>query len=494
MDLHDSTAVAAGAPGRTLRWDDSRWLMLAAALLLFVSLGARELWTHEGRWAEICREMDQSGDWLHPREFGEASYDKPPLSYWLILAASTFTGGLNEWALRLPSAFAGLLLVWITVRLGRRLFDGPTGLLAGWLLVSAPFFAFWSRTAGAEMLNVAGIAGAVLWHLEKREKPSFLNYFLFFSILAVTSMTKGLVGAAIPLILVSVDFAFGSGWEKRIRASIVPAGLLAVLLYLSPVFLAELQTPGGASASLGALLHESVGRYVRAFDHVEPFHHYFQYLGFYLLPWTPCFVMAAWRLGRGWSRSTPAAKWLGLATAAIFVFFQCSSSRRNYYILPILPFALLMAASWLRSVASAPARRWTMGLVSAGAIGAFAWFAVALPAIESEGSKRILGHEVRESASVRSPWSDWRVILVNLPPSYAFYIGSERETRRCDVEIAADLFTHDRRTIIVANRAAVAELLKRLPRTTLIHERPARPIYWNKETTRTWEGVALLPS
>ena len=494
MSLPASEAVAAERPARTLRWDDPRWLMLAAAALLFVSLGSRELWTHEGRWAEICREMEQSGDWLHPREFGEASYDKPPLSYWLILATSTFTGGLNEWALRLPSAVAGLLLVWITVRLGRRLFDGPTGLLAGWMLVSAPFFAYWSRTAGAEMLNAAGIAGAALWHLEKRETPGFLNYFVFFSILAATSLTKGLVGAAIPLMLVAIDFAFGSGWKKRIKASIVPAGLLALLLYLSPVLLAELRSPGGARASLATSLHESVGRYFNAFDHVEPFHHYFMYLGFYLLPWTPFFAIAAWRLGRRWSGSAAAAKWLGLATAAIFIFFQASSSRRNYYILPILPFALLMAASWLRSVELSSARRWTMSLVPVGAIGAFAWFAVVLPAIESEGSKRILGQEVRESASVRSPWSDWHVVLVNLPPSYAFYIGSEQETRRCEVEIAADLFTHDRRTIIVANRAVVAELLKRLPRATLIQEHPVRPFYWNKETTRTWEGVALLPS
>ena len=41
-------------------------LLIAAGLLLFTSLGARGLWTSEGRWAEITREMFISHDFFHP--------------------------------------------------------------------------------------------------------------------------------------------------------------------------------------------------------------------------------------------------------------------------------------------------------------------------------------------------------------------------------------------------------------------------------------------
>ena len=90
----------------------SVWLLLGAtALLLFTQLGAAELWTLEGRWAGVCMHMLRSGDYLHPYLFGDAYYDKPLLSYWLALASARLLGGFNETALRLPSAFSGLLAV-----------------------------------------------------------------------------------------------------------------------------------------------------------------------------------------------------------------------------------------------------------------------------------------------------------------------------------------------------------------------------------------------
>src|SRR5262245_37296805 len=485
--------AAATDPERTPGRADIVRLMLAAAAVLFVSLGAHELWTYEGRWAEICREMQQSGDWLHPREFGEPCYDKPPLSYWLVLAASKSTGSLDEWALRLPSALAGFLLVWLTVRLGTSLFGRSTGLLAGWMLVSAPFFAFWSRAAGAEMLNAAGIAGAMAWYVEKRDRPGFLNYFVFFSILAATSLAKGLVGAAIPLLLVVLDLAFGGGRKGRLKASAVPAALLGGMLFAAPFLLADLRLPGAARTGLGTLVHESVGRYVNAFDHVEPFYHYFEYLACYLLPWTPFIAIAAWSLLRHWRSRGSQERWVGLSVAAILLFFEASSSRRNYYILPILPFAILLAASWLASVKGPALRVWIRVLVPAGAIGAFSWFGILQPALDA-GSKRELAREVRECAARVSPWNEWRVVLVNLPPSYAYYVGSARPAIRCDVDGAEAWIRRDPHTIIVAEQHLVQELLKRLHRAKLIEEHPSRPWYWNKASTRPWVGVALLPS
>ncbi|HVE41047.1 MAG TPA: glycosyltransferase family 39 protein, partial [Planctomycetota bacterium] len=101
-----------------------RILLGSAALLLFIMPGAADLWTHEGRWAVICREMMRSGDYIHPYLFDEEYYDKPLLSYWLMIGSARLLGGLSETALRLPAMLAGLLAVWCTYRIGRRRF-GP---------------------------------------------------------------------------------------------------------------------------------------------------------------------------------------------------------------------------------------------------------------------------------------------------------------------------------------------------------------------------------
>src|SRR2546421_241953 len=79
----------------------------ATAILFFSRLGARALWSSEFRWAEIAREMIRSGNYFWPTINGRPYYDKPLGSYWLVLAATSVTGGLNETAARLPCAVAG---------------------------------------------------------------------------------------------------------------------------------------------------------------------------------------------------------------------------------------------------------------------------------------------------------------------------------------------------------------------------------------------------
>ncbi|HSD10668.1 MAG TPA: glycosyltransferase family 39 protein, partial [Candidatus Binatia bacterium] len=172
-------------------WGDSATIVLlltVSAAVLLGRLGAAELWTEEGRWAAICAHMVASGDYLHPYLYGEPYYDKPLLSYWLMVGAARTLGRLDETALRLPSALAGLLSLWCVYRLGKVRFDRGTGLTAAALLASCFMFVFWARVASADMLNVAGTLAAVTWYFERREHPGFATTAVFFALLAVTAL------------------------------------------------------------------------------------------------------------------------------------------------------------------------------------------------------------------------------------------------------------------------------------------------------------------
>jgi len=96
-------------------------LLVAAFFPLFWAIGERSLWSSEGRWAEITREMLTSGDFFHPTIGGEPYFDKPLLTYWVIAAFSAVTGRLDELIIRLPSAFAAVVTLVCTMYLGQRL-------------------------------------------------------------------------------------------------------------------------------------------------------------------------------------------------------------------------------------------------------------------------------------------------------------------------------------------------------------------------------------
>ena len=126
-DATESAASIRGTPDGGTHKGGIFLLLLASAFLLFWGLGTRSLWAAEGRWAEIVREMLLTGDFFHPMIGGEPYFDKPLLTYWLRVIISVATGALNELVVRLPSAAAGLVAIWATVKIGARLWSARTG-------------------------------------------------------------------------------------------------------------------------------------------------------------------------------------------------------------------------------------------------------------------------------------------------------------------------------------------------------------------------------
>ena len=81
-------------------------LFIALALSFFATLGMLPLFDlDEGAFSEATREMLESGNYLTTYLNGELRFDKPILIYWL-QAVSVKLFGLNEFAMRFPSALA----------------------------------------------------------------------------------------------------------------------------------------------------------------------------------------------------------------------------------------------------------------------------------------------------------------------------------------------------------------------------------------------------
>ena len=105
-------------------------LLLTAILYLASTTGRAVIDYDEGYYAQPAQRMAEYGDWVTPYANGVRFLEKPPLLYW-ITALSFKIFGINEFALRLPTALAVIALVWLVMLMARRAFDASAALIAG---------------------------------------------------------------------------------------------------------------------------------------------------------------------------------------------------------------------------------------------------------------------------------------------------------------------------------------------------------------------------
>lgn len=357
-------------------------VLTAAAALFGVRLGDRAVVSEEVRWAEVAREMRATGDYLHPTLNGRTYYDKPVGSYWLIVLASHLTGGVDETAARLPAAVAGWVGVLLVLWLGRRLYDDQAAVLAGAVLATSYGFLFYARRATADVETVTGVLAAVCLYERNRRANSQRWVVGLWLLMAATSLTKGLLGFALP-VAVLLTHATRAGWPAVVRANrwlVNPWTAVAVPLaagvYLLPFLLSVWHT--GATDGLAMVWRENVRRFVNPHNHVGP-------------PWL--YVGVIWVLAAPWCLFLPAAlvpppdraDGDRLARAyfwAVFLFFTLAASRRSYYLLPVLPPTALLIGRVLTARAESlrPAARLlrAAGWVACG-VGFVATAAVFVP-------------------------------------------------------------------------------------------------------------------
>ncbi len=389
------------------------WLFIAAIILLFGMLGSREIWTQEHRWADIVSGMFYRHDFLHPYLGENSYYDKPLLSYWLIAVLAWVKGGLSTWSLRIPSALSGLLAIFSIYRLGTKLKDEKFGLLAGWMLLTTFYFLFWARVSSADMMNIAGALFAVSWYFDKRDSARFFDFVVFFLILAVASLCKGLSAAVIALIAIFPDVISENRWKNYLRVSVLLSTIPAAVIYLLPFWASN--HFGGThynESGLYLVYRENILRYFQPFDHKGPIYTYFIFLPIYLLPWAVFFIPALASLKKRWKNMDASSQWIVWATLLLFLFFTLSGSRRDYYVLPIVPFAILLIADWISSARYfILARRFVLSFF----LVMFAYFVVLQPLY-------LAGGGLAEFATRMKPYSNYQYVLLDPESKMVFYL------------------------------------------------------------------------
>jgi 4-amino-4-deoxy-L-arabinose transferase-like glycosyltransferase len=341
-----------------------------AALVLLSGLGSVDASApDEPRYLQVAEELRSmehgTGGLVVLHLNGEVYTQKPPLYYWLAALFGLPTHRVTEFAARLPSALAGIAVIWLTLHLGTRLFGGFSGVLGAALLLSVFEFGHLSRRIQLDVLLTFFEMGALVafWWLDRGLGGRRLHLTLMHGAIGLAVLTKGPVGLLIPFLVI---FAY-LVWEGRPREIARLFLSWRLLLSLGPALVwitaaLALAPAGLADEAIGTNLF---GRFFAGTSHARPLYYYLYQLPLDFLPWTLLWPIA-YLVGRRQvfnaagnppdPETRRAWRFLLAWVSVSLVFFTISSGKRGLYMLPAFPALALICADSLQRYLSGRSR------------------------------------------------------------------------------------------------------------------------------------------
>lgn len=337
------------------------WLAIFAIGIIFIGIGLRDPWpADEPRFAQIAREMVETGQWFFPMRGGELYPDKPPIFMWSIAVFYYLTGSLSV-SFLLPNALCSLLTTFLIYDLGKRLWSPQVGWYAALLLLLSLQFVLQAKSAQIDAMVCCwitiGIYGLIR-HLILNDGWQHFFFGCFF--MGIGVITKGVGFLPILMLIPYVISRFVSPQKNEIKGSwqwfigiLVLLG--ATLLWFVPmVYLVEQsQNPLFEQYRDNILFKQTTKRYVHSWHHIKPF-------WFYLVEvvpvfWLPISLLLPWLIKK-WTiaikqddrRITLLLGWIVL----LLIFFSISPGKRGVYILPALPVLALITAPYIKEILS----------------------------------------------------------------------------------------------------------------------------------------------
>ena len=346
--------IRPATPGVPTRWASAPALLALLALWLLATLGWRPLLLpDEGRYAEVARAMLQGGTWssvLEPRLNGLPFFHKPPLFYWLDMAAMQWLGS-TAFAGRIGSA-VGAWLMGASMFLALRRSHGPRlAAIALGVLATTPFFFVGGQYANHDML-VGGLITAAVFALARalEAPPRIERRWLVagWALCGFAVLAKGLIGVVLPALVVG-PWLLALGRWRQLPGLLHPVGVLVFALIAAPWFIAmQLRHPAFFDYFF---IEQHVRRFAQSnFNNVHGAWFFLLALPVLTLPWSAWIVPA---LRRAWDRRRAVEGFYAWWVIAVIGFFSLPSSKLVGYALPALaPWCALLALAVADRIAS----------------------------------------------------------------------------------------------------------------------------------------------
>lgn len=184
-------------------------LALLCGFVFLLRLGTTHFWDDdETYFAEVAREMHQTGDWIVPRFNRELFSHKPPIMFWL-MAGGFRLFGVSEFVARLPAALFGLASVLLVHQLGIRLHSRRAGFWGAVILATSLNFVVIARAAACDAELVFFCTLSIFLYVRAAQKqiipgqlewgePTFRDWCAVYGAMSLAVLTKGPIGLLLP--------------------------------------------------------------------------------------------------------------------------------------------------------------------------------------------------------------------------------------------------------------------------------------------------------
>lgn len=334
----------------------------------------------EGYYVEAAREMVESGDFITPHLNYQIYFSKPILTFWL-MAIPYKIFGVSEFSARIAFSFLATLLVFASYKVGRAFKSEFAGLLAGLAVASSPLIIAVTRLSPIDIaftcfVDLAVFAFAMTAIIDKKQW-----WWVFHAALGLAVLTKGPAGLIL-FLAGTVAFLFLSRptlaqlklWFHRLRPA---RGALIFWAIVLPWYFAI----DAATKGLFLLVFFFYENFARFAGHTNlgksTWWYYLPVIGYGFAPWIVFLPFAAFGILKSQlkarisgkkkidehkepvlSSETPAHQkqtflfYLLIWALSEFLFFSCSKTKMDTYILPsFAPFAVCIALKleeWLQ--------------------------------------------------------------------------------------------------------------------------------------------------
>ncbi len=349
----------AGSIPAATRLESPALLLALLALWLLATLGLRPLLQpDEGRYASVAREM-LLGDALVPTLNGLPFFHKPPLFYWLDMAAMQLFG-VNAFAAR-SGSMLGAWMMGASLFFALRRWHGPRfAAIALGVLATCPFFYIAAQYANHDMLVAGLITAAILALAIAVEQPPrvHLGWLLAGSVAcALAMLAKGLIGFVLPVLVIGPWLLVQGRW-RQVFQLLHPLGLLTFIAVAAPWFVVtQMSYPAFFDYFF---VEQHFRRFAQSsFNNVQPFWFFIVLLPAVMLPWSAWLPQA---LKRAWTTRNARIGLYVWWVIAIVGFFSLPNSKLAGYVLPAAaPWCVLLTLA----IAHSRSRTWQWVMAAA---------------------------------------------------------------------------------------------------------------------------------
>jgi 4-amino-4-deoxy-L-arabinose transferase-like glycosyltransferase len=306
-------------------------LLFFILIAFFVPLSLSPLFDlDEGAFGEATREMLIGKDYITTYLNGQLRFDKPILIYWFqLLSVKSF--GLNEFALRLPSAIAGAIWAGAIYFFTKRFYDTKTAFFATLFMIASIQINMIAKAAIADSLLNLFIALSmfeIYLFYTKRDKKYIYFTFLF---IALGTLTKGPVAIMIPFVVSFLFFVFKNEFKLWLQTVFNPIGLTIFMIVALPWYIAEYIAQGQLFID-GFFLKHNISRFSSAMEsHNGNIFYFVPVLIVGLMPFT-YFAFKALAKTKSYFKSD-LEFYLIIWFLFVFLFFSFSGTKLPHYVI-----------------------------------------------------------------------------------------------------------------------------------------------------------------